>query len=156
MSDAMKSSKLPLRWIGIFVIGAMLCACASKREAAPVVMPTGPQRAGAGSALCYFYRTQKRLGWSAPYPIRDGGTQIGGLRAGEYFSFEAAPGLHEFSAGANGSQKRSIELEARQTYYLRVDEEDQFYITPPHLTLVDPAQAPSVIAQLKRVAASGQ
>jgi len=96
------------------------------------------------------------MGWSAPYPIRDRGAEIGRLRAGEYFSYHAEPGEHVFTATSDGSAQRRLTLDARQTYYLRVDQEDEFYVTPPHLTVVDPERAGPVVEQLTRVGASGQ
>lgn len=153
----MKSRKVPPHWVGIFAIGLSICGCATKHEVAPAVVTTGPERPSAGRVtLVYVYRVKKAWGWSAPYPIRDGGSEVGRLRAGEYFSYETGAGEHAFSATTDGSAERRIELGRGQTYYLRVDEEAEFYATPPHLTVVDPAQGAPAIEHLTRVAASGQ
>lgn len=156
----MKLIRTPLHSIAIIGLAFSIGSCASRHEvAAPVtqtVVPASPERASGRSALVYVYRLKKRLGWSSPYSIRDRGSEIGRLRAAEYFSYEAAPGEHLFSATSDGSLQKRFELEAKRTYYLRVDEEEEFYVTPPHLTLVDPERAPSVIEHLTRVAASGQ
>jgi hypothetical protein len=160
MTLVMKSIRMALHWFGIVALGWSIGGCASKREvAAPVaatVIPAGPERAGAGRALVYVYRPKKRQGWSSPCPIRDAGAEIGRLRAGEYFSYEAAAGEHSFTATSDGSRQKRIELAPKQTYYLRVDEEEEFYVTPPHLTVVDPGRAPSGIEHLTRVAAAAQ
>jgi hypothetical protein len=157
MSVAMKSRKTPLHWIGTLAIGLSIGGCATKHDVAPAVLPTGPARPSAGrTTLVYVYRVKKTWGWSAPYPIRDSGSEMGRLRAGEYFSYETGAGEHAFSATTDGSAERRIELGRGQTYYLRVDEEAEFYATPPHLTVVGPAQGAPAIEQLTRVAASGQ
>jgi len=156
MSVVMKSRKTPVLSVGILAIALTFSACATKHEVAPTVVTMGPDRPGAGSALVYVYRLKKRMGWSAPYPIRDRGAEIGRVRAGEYFSYRAEPGEHAFTATTDGSNQQRIELASKQTYYLRVDEEEEFYVTPPHLTVVDPEKAASGIEHLTRVGASGQ
>ena len=159
MSLGMKSIRTSLQWIGMLAVCLSVEGCATKHEAAPAVTPAvvAPlDRPSGRGALVYVYRLKKRLGWSSPYPIHDGGAVIGQLRAGEYFSYEAAPGEHSFTATPDGSQPKRIELEAKRTYYLRVDEEEDFYSTPPHLALVDPERAPAAMERLTRVNATTQ
>src|SRR5690349_10710079 len=124
--------------IGRIVIALLCCIFASCATVQKENAPSTPDRPKAGEGLVIFYREKKLQGWAVSYNVRDGDKAIGGLPNGSYFAYHVTPGPHTFAASTESTSKRTIDVQAGKTYYIRGELEMGMWVGRPHLTIVDP------------------
>ena len=74
-----------------------------------------------GKGLVLFYRKSAMGGSALTYQLHDGTDLIGVLRSGTFFYLHAQPGQHTFTAQTVVSNSISIDVVARETYFVEGD-----------------------------------
>jgi hypothetical protein len=105
-----------------FNIALMLAASAfmapvSAQEAAPAAV-TAPDAVSvaigapeAGKALVVFFRPSAFKGAAIGFIVREGETELGKLRNGNFFTLQVAPGKHDYTVHSEAKDVTTIEAE---------------------------------------------
>jgi hypothetical protein len=104
-----------------------------------------------GKGLVYLYRTGKVFGAMVGYDVLDNNVKIGGLPIGSYFVYQAAPGLHVFTASTESTSAATLQVEAGKTYYVQGTLGVGMFVGRPHLYIVRADEGAKAIPRLKRV-----
>lgn len=81
----------------------------------------------------------------------DNGLKLGTLPEGSYFTYNAKPGIHEFTLTTDTTALQSLKLEAGATYYIKADVSKNPLQFRPSLAVAFELQGKSDIQQLQRV-----
>ncbi|MDB6163822.1 MAG: hypothetical protein JWL98_1254, partial [Xanthomonadaceae bacterium] len=89
--------------------------------AAPVSIPapaTGNISAPPpGKGQIVFFRPSKFAGGAIGFKVREGTTELGKLRSGNYFVAAVDPGAHQYIVHSEAKDILNMEVEAGETYY---------------------------------------
>ncbi len=119
------------------------------------IMPApdaGYERPTAGKALVVFYREPRGFGRGLGFKVNDGFTLIGGLRNGNYFTYQADPGLHFFTASTETQAVRPLTVAAGRTYNLRCSMRPGFVYPRVGMKPVSSAEGRAAVQGLQKVA----
>jgi hypothetical protein len=72
----------------------------------------------AGKALVVFFRPSAFKGAAIGFIVREGETELGKLRSGNYFTTQVAPGKHEYTVHSEAKDITTIEADEGETYFL--------------------------------------
>jgi hypothetical protein len=72
----------------------------------------------AGKALVVFFRPSAFKGGGINFKVREGETELGRLRSGNYFTLQVAPGKHAYTVHAENEDVTTIEAEEGETYFI--------------------------------------
>jgi hypothetical protein len=93
----------------------------------PATMPADPTAEPAptataeptGTGTIVFFRPKKMLGMVISFQVREGGTELGKLSNGAYFSHQATAGTHQYAVHTEAKDVLTMEVEAGKTYYVQ-------------------------------------
>jgi len=128
----------------IILVILLFSACASVDYSQKAVYP----EARSDQALVYFYRTPGFIGSTYRFNISEKKKIVGAMAQDSYFYLFTSPGEHVFSVDdSNLEQGESITMnvQAGQTYYVRVDIEYEVFGGKPVFTPVDKAEAMTLL-----------
>jgi hypothetical protein len=135
---------------------------ASAAEAAPAAH-AGPVAAAPASAdgkmdapaegkgQIVFFRPSKFAGAAIGFKVREGETELGKLRSGNYFVAAVEPGTHVYTVHSEAKDVLTMEVEAGETYYVQGTITMGFMAGRPNLSPSDQATFDGMSAKLKRV-----
>ncbi|MCK5661989.1 MAG: DUF2846 domain-containing protein [Thiotrichaceae bacterium] len=128
----------------IIMVILLLSACAPVDYSQEAVYP----EARPDQALVYFYRTPGFIGSTYRFNLSEKKQIVGAMAQDSYFYLFTSPGEHVFSVNdGNPEQAASISmtLQAGQTYYVRVDIEYEVFGGKPVFTVVNKADAMTLL-----------
>lgn len=73
----------------------------------------------AGKGQIVFFRPSKFTGGAIGFKVREGETELGKLRNGNYFVHVAEPGTHQYTVHSEAKDILTLEVEAGETYYVQ-------------------------------------
>lgn len=137
----------------LLALALLLSGCSGVEYVTGSVRAERPQP---GQALVVFYREDRVLHSGANLRVRDqfgllGQTHIGGLRNGTYFTHQAAPGHHVFSAATEVRNYIIMDLQPGRTYYVRCAMGPGVVFSRPKLALVPAEIGAQAVAGLRPV-----
>jgi hypothetical protein len=144
-----------------FNIALMLAASAfmapvSAQEAAPAAV-TAPDAVSvaigapeAGKALVVFFRPSAFKGAAIGFIVREGETELGKLRNGNFFTLQVAPGKHDYTVHSEAKDVTTIEAEEGETYFLSGEINMGFMAGRPNLSPSDLEGFKAAFPQLKK------
>lgn len=102
---------------------APAAAAPAAAPAAPAAAPTAPaaaaQPASAGTGTIIFFRPRKFLGAAIGFIVREGTTELGRLRNGNFFSVQVPAGVHHYVVHSEAKDELAVDVEAGETYYVQ-------------------------------------
>lgn len=131
-----------------FTIALLLSASAfmtpvSAQEAAPAAA-TAPDAVStaigtpeAGKALVVFFRPSAFKGAAIGFIVREGETELGKLRNGNFFTLQVTPGKHDYTVHSEAKDVTTIEAEEGETYFLSGEINMGFMAGRPNLSPSD-------------------
>lgn len=124
-------------------------ADAAPAAAAPAATNSliGPAPADKGQIV--FYRESKFAGAALGFKVREGETELGKLRSGNYFVITAEPGRHEYNMRSEVKDVLPLEVEAGETYYVKASISMGILAGRPNLAPSDEASFLAVAKKLK-------
>lgn len=75
--------------------------------------------ASGGTGTIIFFRPKKFIGAAIGFIVREGSTELGKLRNGNFFSIQAPAGVHHYVVHSETKDELTIEVEAGETYYVQ-------------------------------------
>ncbi|MEH6547578.1 MAG: DUF2846 domain-containing protein [Sneathiella sp.] len=131
-----------MRFVFVCLTLVMLVGCAAS---GPLFSEkTKIPLAADGKSTVYVYRLDEVLGTGSGIqtPFFDNGAKMGTLSIGGYVSYVAEPGYHELLTETYIIDKlKQMEMQAGQTYYLRIDFEGGVWTGTFSITIVPEAEA---------------
>jgi len=131
-------------FILIILVILLFSACAPVDYSQEAVYP----EATPDQALVYFYRTPGFIGSTYRFNVLEKKKIVGAMAQDSYFYLFTSPDEHVFSVDdGNLEQGESItmNLQAGQTYYVRVDIEYEVFGGKPVFTVVNKAEAMTLL-----------
>ncbi len=114
------------------------------QEATPAAAATVPDEISAaigtpeaGKALVVFFRPSAFKGAAIGFIVREGETELGKLRSGNYFTLQVAPGKHDYTVHSEAKDITTIEAEEGETYFLSGEINMGFMAGRPNLSPSD-------------------
>lgn len=147
----MYSSLHLLRLLLIALISLILFGCAKmpKKEEFNYHEGTCLTTPKSNQALIYFFRESQFTGSAMSYYIHDGNKVIGGIRSGTFFPYHIEPGKHTFWGETEDKAFITIDIDAKNTYYISCGVEVGVWAGRPSLTEVVEAVALPIIGELE-------
>lgn len=105
----------------------------------------------AGKGQIVFFRPSKFAGAAVGFKVREGTTELGKLRSGNYFVAAVEPGTHEYTVHSEAKDILTLEVEAGETYYVQGTISMGFMVGRPNLSPSDQATFDGMASKLKRV-----
>lgn len=105
----------------------------------------------AGKGQIVFFRPSKFAGAAIGFKVREGETELGKLRSGNYFVAAVEPGTHQYIVHSEAKDILTMEVEAGETYYVQGTITMGFMAGRPNLSPSDQATFDGMSAKLKRV-----
>ena len=105
----------------------------------------------AGKGQIVFFRPSKFVGGAVGFKVREGTTELGKLRSGNYFVAAVDPGTHEYTVHSEAKDVLTLEVEAGETYYVQGTISMGVMVGRPNLAPSDEATFTGMAAKLKRV-----
>ena len=132
--------------ISVFVITILLflSACASVDYSQQGVFP----EAKSDQALIYFYRTPGFIGSTYRFNLSENKKLVGAMAQNSYFYLFTSAGEHTYSTDDVNLEKGesiTMTVQAGQTYYVKVDVEYEVFGGKPVFTLVNKAEAMTLL-----------
>lgn len=72
-----------------------------------------------GNGLVYFYREKSFVGMAVSYYVTEGETRLGAMKNGTFFTVDAAPGKHTYSAKTEVTREITLDVKEGETYYVK-------------------------------------
>jgi len=144
MNDFRALQKLSLPILLVFLISA--CASVEKDTSPPATSSPKP-----GTALIYFYRPRRLMGMAVGYNVRENNATVGGLPNGCYFTYDATPGVHTFTAATETTASVTVNVQAGKVYYIEGSLGMGAFVGHPYFTIVSDQQGANDVQGLKRV-----
>lgn len=131
--------------VALLFATSMFIAPVSAQEAAPATAPvTAPDAVSAaigtpeaGKALVVFFRPSAFKGAAIGFIVREGETELGKLRSGNYFTLQVEPGKHDYTVHSEAKDVTTIEAEEGETYFLAGEINMGFMAGRPNLSPSD-------------------
>ncbi len=98
----------------------------------PVVTAIGKPEPG--KALVVFFRPSAFKGAAIGFIVREGETELGKLRNGNFFTLQVEPGKHEYVVHSEAKDITTIEAEEGETYFLSGEINMGFMAGRPNLS----------------------
>lgn len=86
-----------------------------------------------------FFRESKFAGAAIGFKVREGDTELGKLRSGNYFVATVEPGKHEYNVHGETKDVLALEVEPGETYYVKASISMGFLAGRPNLAPSDEA-----------------
>lgn len=104
-----------------------------------------------GKGQIVFFRPSKFTGAAIGFKVREGTTELGKLRSGNYFVAAVDPGAHQYIVHSEAKDVLNMEVEAGETYYVEGTITMGFMSGHPNLSPSDQATFDGMFAKLKLV-----
>jgi hypothetical protein len=104
-----------------------------------------------GKGQIVFFRPSKFTGAAIGFKVREGTTELGKLRSGNYFVAAVEPGAHQYIVHSEAKDVLNMEVEAGETYYVEGTITMGFMSGHPNLSPSDQATFDGMFAKLKLV-----
>ena len=118
--------------------------------AAAAMTPSGmvgaPQE---GKGQIVFFRPSKFVGGAVGFIVREGQTELGKLRNGNYFVLAVEPGTHQYTVHSEAKDVLTLEVEAGETYYVQGTISMGVFAGHPNLSPSDQAAFDAISRKLK-------
>jgi hypothetical protein len=92
-------------------------AVEAKKEPKPNTIEVGTP--AEGMAQIVFFRPKKFVGGGVGFIVREGETELGKLRNGNYFIAAVEPGKHAYVVHSEAKDVLNVELDAGETFYAK-------------------------------------
>lgn len=102
-----------------------------------------------GKGQVVFFRPAKFAGAAIGFKVREGDTELGKLRSGNYFVAVVEPGTHEYTVHSEAKDVLTLEVEAGETYYVQGTITMGVLVGRPNLSPSDQATFESMADKLK-------
>lgn len=134
------------------VVAAANDAPATATEA-PAAAPANAlvAAAPADKGQIVFFRESKFAGAAIGFKVREGETELGKLRSGNYFVATVEPGTHEYHVQGETKDVLRMEIEPGETYYVQASISMGFLAGRPNLAPSDEATFLGMSKKLKLV-----
>jgi hypothetical protein len=126
--------------IAVLFFATVFCTPSFAQEAAV----TAPDAIGVaigspepGKALIVFFRPSAFKGGGINFKVREGETELGRLRSGNFFTLQVAPGKHDYTVHSEAKDVTTIEAEEGETYFLSGEINMGFMAGRPNLSPSD-------------------
>ena len=116
---------------------------------APATGHIAPPPQGKGQIV--FFRPSKFAGGAFGFKVREGTTELGKLRSGNYFVATVEPGAHQYVVHSEAKDILNMEVEAGETYYVEGTMTMGFMAGHPNLSPSTQATFDGMFAKLDRV-----
>ncbi len=91
------------------------------------------------------------MGMAIGYNVRENDATIGGLPNGCYFTYDASPGVHTFTAATETTATVTVNVQPGKVYYIEGSLGISAFVGRPSFTIVSDQQGPNDVQGLKRV-----
>lgn len=124
---------------------------AAAPAAAPTAaaLPAGIAPPPEGKGQIVFFRESKFVGGAIGFKVREGETELGKLRSGNYFVHVTDPGAHAYTVHSEAKDILNLEVEAGETYFVSGSISMGVFAGRPNLSPSDQAAFEKVAAKLK-------
>ncbi|QNN45708.1 DUF2846 domain-containing protein [Thermomonas brevis] len=102
-----------------------------------------------GKGQIVFFRPSKFAGAAVGFVVREGETDLGKLRSGNYFIAAVEPGTHQYTVHSEAKDVLTLEVEAGETYYVQGSIAMGFMVGRPNLSPSDQAAFDAAAPKLK-------
>ncbi|WP_374556783.1 DUF2846 domain-containing protein [Thermomonas sp.] len=126
-------------------------AAAPTASPTPVASATSSMIGAApeGKGQIVFFRPSKFMGAAIGFIVREGQTELGKLRSGNYFVAAVEPGTHEYTVHSEAKDVLTLEVEAGETYYVQGSISMGVMAGRPNLSPSDRAAFEAIASKLK-------
>ena len=104
-----------------------------------------------GKGQIVFFRPSKFAGGAFGFKVREGTTELGKLRSGNYFVATVEPGAHQYVVHSEAKDILDMEVEAGETYYVEGTMTMGFMAGHPNLSPSTQVVFDGMFAKLDRV-----
>ena len=104
-----------------------------------------------GKGQIVFFRPSKFAGGAFGFKVREGTTELGKLRSGNYFVATVDPGAHQYVVHSEAKDILNMEVEAGETYYVEGTMTMGFMAGHPNLSPSTQATFDGMFAKLDLV-----
>ena len=130
---------------------ALAAPFAALADDAPTPAPDAPAAAATATANALitpapadkgqivFFRESKFAGAAIGFKVREGETELGKLRSGNYFVAVVEPGKHEYNVHGETKDLLTLEVEPGETYYVKASISMGFLAGRPNIAPSDEA-----------------
>lgn len=102
-----------------------------------------------GKGQVVFFRPSKFMGAAIGFIVREGQTELGKLRSGNYFVAAVEPGTHQYTVHSEAKDVMTLEVEAGETYYVQGSISMGVMAGRPNLSPSDRAAFDAIASKLK-------
>lgn len=102
-----------------------------------------------GKGQIVFFRPSKFAGAAVGFIVREGETELGKLRSGNYFVAAVEPGTHQYTVHSEAKDVLTMEVEAGETYFVQGSITMGMMTGRPNLSPSDRAAFDAAAAKLK-------
>lgn len=102
-----------------------------------------------GKGQIVFFRPSKFVGGAVGFIVREGQTELGKLRNGNYFVLAVEPGTHQYTVHSEAKDVLTLEVEAGETYYVQGTISMGVFAGHPNLSPSDQAAFDAISRKLK-------
>jgi hypothetical protein len=146
------------------LIACLLAACATEppktqsspsatnAPAAAIAVPAAATPE-AGKAMVIFYRPSRFVGGAVGFIVREGTTELGKLRSGNYFTVQVTPGKHTYVVHSEAQDELTIDADSGETYYIEGEIGVGVLVGHPHIKPSDKSAFEAVKGKLQQVPA---
>jgi len=123
--------------IAVLFFATVFCTPGFAQETAttaPDAISTAIGSPEPGKALIVFFRPSAFKGGAINFKVREGETELGRLRSGNFFTLQVAPGKHEYTVHAENKDVTTIEAEDGETYFISGEVNFGFMSGRPNLS----------------------
>lgn len=143
------------------IVSLALATTAAHAQEAPTQAPASEPTAAAaapsslvgtpaeGKGQVVFFRPSKFMGAAIGFIVREGQTELGKLRSGNYFVAAVEPGTHEYTVHSEAKDVLTLEVEAGETYYVQGSISMGVMAGRPNLSPSDQAAFEAIASKLK-------
>lgn len=121
-------------------------AAAAAAAMTPSGMVGAPEE---GKGQIVFFRPSKFVGGAVGFIVREGQTELGKLRNGNYFVLAVEPGTHQYTVHSEAKDVLTLEVEAGETYYVQGTISMGVFAGHPNLSPSDQAAFDAISRKLK-------
>lgn len=102
-----------------------------------------------GKGQIVFFRPSKFAGAAVGFIVREGETELGKLRSGNYFVAAVEPGTHQYTVHSEAKDVLTMEVEAGETYFVQGSITMGMMTGRPNLSPSDRAAFDAAASKLK-------
>lgn len=135
MSPMLK--KILFTALALFALSTVAPSVEAKKESKPNTIEVAPP--AEGMAKVVFFRPKKFVGGAVGFIVREGETELGKLRNGNYFMIDVTPGKHAYVVHSEAKDVLNLDLEAGEIAYVAASISMGAFVGRPNLAPSDEA-----------------